>query len=85
MENLLDELKNIVEKNNKLEIIYEIEFSSRNKKWGIDIWCPYIEDYIFTDCSKHFKDLLENAIKELKTFIFYIRRNKNNICSSRVR
>ena len=69
MENLLDELKKIVEKNNKLEIIYEIEFSSRNKKWGIDIWCPYIEDYIFTDCSKHFKDLLENAIKELKTFI----------------
>lgn len=69
MENLLDELKNIVEKNNNLEIIYEIEFSSRNKEWGIDIWCPYIEDYIFSDRSKHFKDLLENAIKELKTCI----------------
>lgn len=69
MENLLDELKNIVEKNNKLEIIYEIDFSSRDKKWGIDIWCPYIEDYIFSDRSKHFKDLLENAIKELKTCI----------------
>ena len=70
MEEYLDELKGLVDDNKNFEIYYEINYLSKEDKWGIDIWSPCSEYYIFSEYGKDIVDLIEMAIKKLRGFIY---------------
>ena len=69
MEKLLDELKNIVEDNYRLEMQYQINYISNSKNWSIDVCSPYSEKWVYCEYGNDLKELLENCIKEIKDFI----------------
>ena len=69
MKKLLDELKNIVEDNYRLEMQYQIEYVSNSKHWSIDVWSPYSEKWVYCEYGCDLEELLQNCIKEVKKFI----------------
>ena len=46
MKKLLDELKEIVENNCKLEMQYQINYVSNSKHWSIDVCSPYSDKWV---------------------------------------
>lgn len=69
MNKLLDELKELVEDNYKLEMQYQINYVSNSKHWSIDVCSPYSDKWVYCEYGQDLKELLENCIKEIKNFI----------------
>ena len=69
MKKLLDELKELVEDNYKLEMQYTINYVSNSKYWSIDVCSPYSDKWVYCEYGYDLTELLENCIKEVEKFI----------------
>lgn len=69
MEKLLNNLKELVEDNYKLEMQYQINYVSNSKQWSIDVCSPYSDKWVYCGYGQDLTELLENCIKEVKKFV----------------
>jgi hypothetical protein len=69
MKKLLDELKELVEDNYKLEMQYTINYVSNSKYWSIDVCSPYSDKWVYCGYGYDLKEVLQECIKEVKKFV----------------